>query len=472
MEAGFSGLRVSNGRVNDEFVPALKWPKQNAVYKEMAANDPIVGGMLFAIEMIIRKVTWDVKPANSSENAIKLAEFVESCRYDMEKSWPEMINDVLSFLQYGFCITEKVYKKRAGDLADPRYRSMFDDGLWGWRKFPMRAQDTIDRWQFADSGNSTEFQGNHAELLGAVQKDPNTYQEAFLPRSKFLLFRTNSRKETPEGASVLRQAYRPWYFKKTLEEIEAIGIERNLKGIPVVYAPAQYMSQDASPAQKSVLNNLQRIAAGLRANEQGSVVMPMAYDERGNKLFSIDLLGSNQTAGGSYDVDKVINRYSTAIAQTVLADFIMLGNQGVGSYALSNNKVKMFHAAISAWLDNIADVFNKDAIPELIRINGFDMKDCPKLVYGTIDNYSIEEVTDFFSKLTDSGFLEPTESLRDWVLARVDAPSVGGDRLESVEERVAQIKTEGLLSVEDKKSAVKLAEAELTQDTGETEPNV
>ena len=474
MELGVSGLKVSSGIVSEEFLSQLRFPKQNTIYKEMLSNDPIVGGMLFAIEMIIRKVSWYVEPGNDSRRAKQIADFVDTCRHDMEKSWPETINDVLSFLPYGFCVTEKLFKRRSGSkISDLRYKSKHSDGLWGWRKFPMRGQDTVHRWVFTEEdkgGYQPTRQGDTSALLGLVQRDPNTGEMIFIPRDKFLLFRTNSRKDTPEGVSILRTAYRPWYFKKTIEEIEAIGIERNLKGIPVISIPPAYMSPNATAEQRAVFAAMQEIGTSIRANEQACIIMPLAYDDRGNELFKIDLLGSKQNTGTMFDTDKVIQRYSTSIAQTVLADFIMMGNQSVGSYALSNNKVKMFHSAISAWLDNIADVFNKDAIPQLVELNGWDIEDAPLLKYGTIDNHSIEELTNFLSKLTDSGFLDPTSDLRDWALSKVDAPHVGEERLPSIEERVADIKTNGLLAVEDKKSDTKLEIQEMASGSEPQQP--
>lgn len=459
-QVGVAGLKVSNGNVAEEFLPALRFPKQNMIYKEMQYNDPIVGGMLFAIEMIIRKVSWNLEPASDSVRAKEVAAFVEECRHDMEKSWAETINDILSFLPYGFCVTEKLFKRRVGHKEkDLRYKSKYSDNLWGWRKFPMRSQDTIYRWAFTEDdkgGYAPPMQGDTSDLVGCVQRDPNNGNLIFIPRDKFLLFRTNSRKDNPEGISILRQAYRPWYFKKTIEEIEAIGVERNMKGIPIIGIPPAYLSESATPDQKRVVETMKDIGTSIRANEQACVVMPNAYDERGNPLFTLDLLGSKQTSGTLFDTDKIIARYSTSIAQTVLADFIMMGNQSVGSYALSNNKVKMFHSAISAWLDNIADVFNKDAIPQLVELNGWDVLDAPSLKYGTIDNHSIEELTNFLAKLTDSGFLDPTPELRDWAMSKVDAPKVGEKRMESIEEKVAHIKNEGVVTVSNQDNATKV----------------
>ena len=67
------------------------------------------------------------------------AEFLESCMGDMEKSWMETINDILSFLPYGYSVHELVFKKRRGiHSRDRRFRSKSSDGRWGWRKPPNR----------------------------------------------------------------------------------------------------------------------------------------------------------------------------------------------------------------------------------------------------------------------------------------------------------------------------------------------
>ena len=58
------------------------------------------------------------------------------------------------------------------------------------------------------------------------------------------------------------------------------------------------------------------------------------------------------------------------MAMTVLADFIFLGHQQVGSFALSSDKTELFAMAIGAYLDIICETFNSQGIPSLIDING------------------------------------------------------------------------------------------------------
>src|SRR5690606_26845233 len=97
----------------------------------------------------------------------------------------------------------------------------------GWARIPSRSQHTLYGWQFADNG----------DIKGFIQQAPPKYETITIPLSKGLLFRTKIARDNPEGRSLLRNAYRPWYFKKRIEEIEGIGIERDLAGLPVLQAP-------------------------------------------------------------------------------------------------------------------------------------------------------------------------------------------------------------------------------------------
>lgn len=448
-ELGSTGLRQANGVIYEEFVPDLKWPKQNAVYKQMAYNDATIAGILFAMKMVIRKVDWKVN-SNGDDAA---AEFLETCLHDMEKSWADTINDILSFLVYGFSVHEIVYKLRTGDNKNPVYNSKHSDGYWGWRKLPTRSQDSIQRWVFEgqDKDSYGMQQGDVNNLVGVVQRPWGSPKEIYIPKEKVLLFRNNTEKDNPESVSILRGGYRSWYFKKHIEEIEAIGIERNLLNIPIAWIPPQYLSDDATPEQASIAQAFSSVVANMKSNEQAGMVLPLAYDESGNKIFDLKLLGNSD--GGSskvMDTNMVIQRHTSNIAQSVLADFILLGQQSVGSFALSSNKTKLFHSAISSWLDSISSVFNKEAIPSLFRKNGFNVDETmPTISYGSISDYSLEELADYFGKLVDSGAVQPSLELQEHLMAKADAPEAKTE-IKTTEEKINDEKIKANKIAEDK----------------------
>ncbi len=265
-EIGSSGLSQFGGFIDEAFLPVLRFPNCVQIYKEMSENDAVIASILFAIEMLIRGVKWKVEPYSPALEDIQKANFVDDCFHDMDKPFSDVISEILSFLTYGFSVQEVVYKRRFGqDQRDFRFCSRFNDGFWGWRKISIRSQDTILRWEF----------GSHNHLEGVWQYPPNMGGAIFIPKERFLLFRVNNKKDNPESTSILRTAYRAWYFKKRIEEFEAIAIERDLAGLPIARIPAEYMAANATPAQKAFYERVKKIVSDVRQNHRAGIVFPI-----------------------------------------------------------------------------------------------------------------------------------------------------------------------------------------------------
>ena len=409
-EFGSTGLRRSGGTVYEEFLTNLRGQRGAKIYREMADNDPTIGSMLFAIEKVITRLEWRIDPYsdNSQDGDItpedkEVAAFVESCLNDMSESWDSTISQMLSMLVFGYSYHEIVYKVRNGDNKDPRHKSKFNDGRIGWRKMPIRAQETLFRWMMDDDGG----------IQGMIQVDPSSGGIHHIPIEKALLFRTSSQKNNPEGRSILRNAYRSWYFKRRIEEIEAIGIERDLAGLPVAYVPPEFLSSNATAEQASVLSTMKDIVTSIKRNEQEGIVMPSMYDDQGHKVFDLVLLSS----GGSrqFDTDKIIQRYDQRIAMSILSDFILLGSDRVGSYALGTSKMDLWSMAVDSIAKNIAEVMNQHAIPRLLKLNGMDISRAPYLTYGEVSHVDLNEIAGFVGNLVQTGAIVPDPKLEEYL---------------------------------------------------------
>ncbi len=70
----------------------------------------------------------------------------------------------------------------------------------------------------------------------------------------------------------------------------------------------------------------------IRRDEYEGLVLPHGFE------FELVSTGGAR----QFDTNAIINRYDAKIAMTVLADFIMLGHQKVGSFALSSDKTELF----------------------------------------------------------------------------------------------------------------------------------
>ncbi|MCI9048557.1 MAG: hypothetical protein HFG71_15100 [Hungatella sp.] len=398
-EIGRIGQRRYGGTIYEEFLHELRGKRGIEVYREMSENDDVVGAILFAIEMLVRQCKWNVEPGGNTAKDKEAAEFVESCMNDMQDTWIDTISEILSFLTYGWSFHEIVYKRRMGNTNDSRTRSKYDDGLIGWKKLPIRAQETLYQWEYDNEDN----------LLGMTQMPPPDFGIFTIPLEKAMLFRTKSRKNNPEGRSILRNSYRSWYFKRRIQEIEGIGIERDLAGLPVIYAPGDLDIWDSTVEENvRVRLWLEDMVRHIRRDEMEGIVLPHGYE--------LKLLSSAGTR--QFDTNTIINRYDTRIAMTVLADFIFLGHDKTGSWALSSDKTQLFAVAIGAFLDIICETFNSQGIPALIDLNRehfAGIMEYPKMTHGDIEDVDITKVSAFIKDMVGIGVLIPDDGLEDYI---------------------------------------------------------
>jgi hypothetical protein len=92
---------------------------------------------------------------------------------------------------------------------------------------------------------------------------------------------------------MLRSAYRPWFFKKRLEEFEAIGVERDLAGLPVAKVPVEYMQAAPGSDKYKTLPGLQEDGQNVRRDEHEGLVLPQSTTrDTKQPLFAFELLSS------------------------------------------------------------------------------------------------------------------------------------------------------------------------------------
>ena len=428
-ELGATGLKRSVGFLDEEFLPQLRGRKAVQVYKEMSENDPMVGAMLFAIKMLLRNVSWNVEPGGRSRQDAEAAKLVESCMDDCSHTWDEFIAEVLTMLTFGWSWFEIVYKRRGGiNQRDPRLRSKYSDGMIGWRKLPIRAQETLFKWVFDSTGG----------VQAMVQMPPPRYEQLMLPIQRSLLFRLDASKGSPEGRALIRNAYRPWFYKKRIEEFEAVGVERDLAGLPMVSVPAEWLRAKPGSDQHKAVLEFRKMVKSVRRDEQEGLVFPVAYDQDTRQpLFKFELLGS----GGArqFPTDAIVQRYEQRMLMTILADFIMVGHQATGSYSLHVDKTGIFRTALNAISDSIAQVLNRHAVPRLVRVNGFTVEQMPTFKPLDVDAPDIAQLGAFMSQMAGLGMQWfPNADMEEFVRKAARLPDLSNDdkvRIEAQQQR-------------------------------------
>lgn len=396
LEVGRTGARRAGGYMDEEFLPQLRGRKAVQVYREMSDNDAIVGALLFALMRLLSEVTWRVEPASSKAEDRKNAEFLEQVKDDMRHSWSDFIMEVMSMLPYGWSWHEICYKKRlgpwyVGEKGQNLHRSKYADGKIGWAALPIRSQESLLHWNFFPNG----------EVSAMTQMPAPDYTMRTIPRTKSLHFRPQAPRGNPEGRSLLRNAYRSWFMKKRLEEYEAIGVERDLAGMPVATVPASILGALPNTKEDKMLQAYKKMVKSVRRDEQEGLVLPSETDDKGNPKYDFKLL----TSGGSrqFDTNAIIGRYSQHILMQCLADFILVGHEGTGSYNMHTDKTGLFKVACNSFMQSVADEINRQAVPILFSVNGEKPNELPKFVPNDVDAPDLTQLGAFMTSMAAAG---------------------------------------------------------------------
>jgi hypothetical protein len=379
----------------------------------------------------MRKVEWRTEPADETPEAIEVAEFVDSLRDDMSHTWEDFIAEALSMLQFGYSVHEIVYKVRAGQqkFGGDKASSKYADGKIGWARIPIRGQETILKWFFDANG----------ETLGVTQQ-PWAGPIIDLPLEKCLLFRPTMHKNSPEGRSVLRTAYRDYYFIKRLEEQEAILFER-MSGLPVMRIPSAILEQALGTGPQAVLAQqliaqYKKIVTNVRIDEQMGVILPSDHYPGPNgegasaaEMYSFKL-ETPQGGRSNLDANTPIERHEGHILTSVLADFISMGHTTRGAQNLAETKVDLFMNACEGWTNMSAATINLNAIPRVLRFNGIDPLLAPTYVPDMAQRIDLDGLSNYVLRLSQAGMpMFPDPDLQTYLRSVAGMPEEAAGEL-------------------------------------------
>lgn len=400
-EMGALGLPVFNGVPQDELNRELNWPYSIRTFKEMSQHSAI-NAPLTLFENIISKATWTYKPPqNATEEEKNQTKLINQMMSDMEQPWSEFLKDVLSANVYGFSVHEKVYRKRYKSNG-----SMYDDGVIGWRKLPIRIQESIGKFLFSEDGNEViGVQQNLSLINDTYNRFSSRGNLVNLPMDKILLFRTGRHRGDPFGKSPLRDAYLAWRFLTVLEELEAVGVAKDLTGIPVLYMPAQYFAVDAPPEVQEIRKHYENVLRNFQSNSQSAVMIPTMIDpESKQQMFKLELLSVDGKK--SFDIDKIKSYYKNLIFTSLFSDILQLGQSATGSFALGSIKNSLSGAYAERLIASIAETIQIGLIKQTYELNGWDTSRMGKLDFDGIDNTDVESLSKYLQRVASVGLLE------------------------------------------------------------------
>ncbi len=393
-EAGVSGTPIFGGFIRPtETNSKLIGQNRYRFASDILTNTSIVAAGVRYFLNLVSKPKWKVVPADDSAEAKAVADFMEECLFGMETAWNRIIRRMGMFRYHGFGIHEWTAMKR-------------DDGKIGFKDIESRPQFTIWRWAVDENGG----------IEGVWQRSPQTGQQIWLPRSKIVYLVDDMMTDSPEGLGWFRGLAEPAERLKRYLELETIGYERNLAGVPIGRIPYG----EINAAVKSGAITDEEAASMIRAmedfvtlqakNEATSIILDSAPYESitadGTNVssvmkWSIDLLKGDIT--GMSELINSIDREMHQLARVMGIESLLLGANGKGSLALAKTESEQLYLVINSTIQDIAEAMDRDAIGPIMDLNGIDQKLRPTLVAEDVAFKDIVEMSEYLMNMASAG---------------------------------------------------------------------
>lgn len=346
----------------------------------------------------ITAASWSVEPYGGDQATDKDREAAELCTHAL---WNFMQPNILTHLaevgpiliRSGFVDFEQIWKTTT-------YK---DKKVILPKKLDLRLPRTI--WKF--------YQDDDGELTGIVQFLPNA-ANVFISATELVHYRLQAEGDNWTGTSMYRHAWKHFYYKEKLEQIDMIGQERKAVGVPVVYPP--------TGASEESKEEIETILANLHTNEVGFIVMP--GPKAGTNVdesvgWEIDIITFDSSS--SNGIRESIDQQTLKVAGAFIADFLELGHHQVGARATADVQEDPFMTAIKALSELIVAPLN-EICARIATLNVPGIEGTPKLSMSLHDEASLSEISTYAQQLWAAECLTPDPQLEDYFRERADFP--------------------------------------------------
>lgn len=368
-----------------EYNPALQGQKGLETYDKMRRSDGTVRGTLRSIKTPALSGRWFIEPAGDDDLDKEIADFVwKNLTEYMSISWPQVLTEALLMCDFGYYMFEKVWENRIiGDQMRTVLAKLAP-------RHPMDVQD----WKFDAHGGPRQ----------ALMNPPSTQtSQTAVPIDieKLLVFTFDREAGNIEGISVLRSAFKHWYYIEQLYKIDAIQKERHAIGIPVIKLPVGYKSEDKVAADE--------LGRNIRTNERAHVVLPPNWD-----ILMLKLEGQLVNALDS------VEHHQAAIRENILVNFVVEGAR--------EEDLTMFLKASRFVADIVAETFNLYLIKQMVKYNWPEYDKCPRMKVRRIGESADWRTLSFaLRNLIGAGVIIPDGALEANLRDEMDLPMADPD---------------------------------------------
>lgn len=389
-EMSWGGISRFDGIVTEEYLPELTGLRKVRAYTEMR-NDGKVEATLGVCKLPLVGGKWQVLSGGSQARAKKAAEMVQrQCGIGLRPGqggliWSEEVDKSLQYLDYGFqLLVQNWHRATDGEIVLDEQIDIHPKTLYQGTK----------QWDFDRRGRVKGFW-----QTGLWSGEP---QSEYIPIERCVHLRHKPQHGNPEGRSVLRSAYKHWFYKDEFYRLDGIAHERGACGLPVGTHP------DNAP--ENVVTSIESACQGIVVAEKAYVVKPAS-----TTLENFDLQLKTE------QLYRSIDHHDSMIPLVVVAQFLNLGTgMKTGGLAMSENQTDFFMRVMEAYATYLSDMFTRYIAHRIVWYNFPNLK--PELypsIVCQIDRISVMAFADALRKL-----LGPQQAALSWT--RRDQDQVRG----------------------------------------------
>lgn len=365
------------------------------IYEKMGKDEQVKASLTFK-KYARLSAGWEISPGDPEDStSVEMTDFIKSNLKSMSGTFYNTLLNILSGMNYGFSISEKVIELIPnGDFKG---------------KIGYKAIKTREPFGY---GFKTDIHSNLEAIVfngGVIASDSKELNNV-LPPERFVIFSYNKEFGNWYGESDLRAAYRSWFSKNIIMKFYNIFLERF--GAPTVKAT---MPAGAGTKVKEAIDELL-----LNLQTKSGIRIPDGV--------VIELLEAQRRGDAGYK--DAINMHDTAISRAILIPELMgFNTRAAGAQSLGEVQFKNFMLILAKLgMDLQEDVVEEQIIRPIIDLNWDNVSEeqYPVFKLNSLEEDDVVARAKILTDLSKEGFVDPTE---EWVREYLLLPAPDKDAI-------------------------------------------